>query len=94
MGKTCSKNLNAPSLHPSSKKSSLQSLKEGDTPSSTVSTVRVENVELTDMDAANIEGGGSASNGFRPIKAEIFTVQRPLPRIRCGSGALRNIILL
>ena len=64
--------------------------------SSTVSTVRVENVELAD--AADDDGRGSASSGFRPINAEIFTVERPKPtfsksRVRCSSQQDKPLFL-
>ena len=54
---------------------------------STVSTVRVENVE----NAADGGGGrrGSASGGghFRPVQAEIFTVEQHKSLLRCCSSA-------
>ena len=49
-----------------------------------MSTVRVENVELA---TDGVGRGGSASGGFRPIKAEIFTVEQPKSRLRCACGS-------
>ena len=59
-------------------------MKEGD--ESTVSTVRVENVELA---TDGVGRGGTDSGVFRPIKAEIFTVEQPKSRLRCARVRFR-----
>ena len=69
--------------HPLTHKEGEESAPSSSSLHSTVSTVRVENVE----NAAGGDGRrGSASGGhFRPVQAEIFTVEQHKSRLRCCS---------